>query len=377
VQRLIDAGAVVFGKTNLPRYADDMQSYNEIYGTTNNPWDPTRSPGGSSGGSAAALASGLTGLELGTDIGGSIRSPAHYCGVYGHKPSFGLVSRRGHIPPSPGVLSVRDISVAGPMGRAADDLDLALDVIAGPDKAQATAWRLALPPARHADLKSYRVAAWLDDPACPVDEGVLAPLVQAVEGLRGAAVEVDDSARPDLGLADSHDIYVSLLYSVYGLSLPDDRFEHFAALAQELPATDTTTRARFARAVTQPHRDWLATEERRQQLRARWAAFFTDFDVLLAPVVSTAAFAHDHSQPMNQRTLVVNGAPRPYLDQLIWAGLAGVCYLPATAAPVGFTPAGLPVGVQVIGPYLEDRTPIDFARRLADVVGGYVRPPNV
>ena len=330
MQRLVDAGAVVFGKTNLPRYADDMQSYNDVYGTTNNPWDLTRSPGGSSGGSAAALAAGLTGLELGSDIGGSIRNPAHYCGVYGHKPSFGLVPRRGHIPPSPGVLAVRDISVAGPLGRAADDLDLALDVVAGPEQAQATAWRLALPPPRHADLKSYRVAAWLDDPACPVDEEVLALLRQAVEGLRGAGVKVDQSARPGLGLAESHDIYLSLLYAVYALSLPDDRFEHFAALAQELPSTDTTTRARFARGVAQPHRDWLATEERRQQLGARWAAFFSDFDVLLAPVVSTAAFPHDHSDPLHQRTLMVNGAPRPYLDQLIWPGSSGcaICRRP-------------------------------------------------
>ena len=373
-QRLLSAGAVVFGKTNVPIYAGDFQSYNDVYGTTNNPWDVTRGPGGSSGGAAAALAAGLTGFELGSDIGGSIRNPAHFCGVYGLKPSFGVVPSRGHIPGPPGMLSVNDLGVLGPLGRSAADLALGLDVLAGPDTWDARGWELRLPPARHERLADFRVATWLDDPICPIDAEVAGPLHAAVAAIERGGARVDAKLRPVVG-AESFPVYLRLLYGVLAPGLPADLLAGFDALLPGLAADDDTTMTNLIRGAAQRHRDWTIDNERRAQLRARWDAFFRDFDVLLLPVMPTAAFAHDHSE-IATRQIVVNGQPIPYFQQLFWAGLATVAYLPAVAAPVGFTTRGLPVGIQIVAPYLEDRTAIAFAAALAREVGGFVAPPG-
>jgi amidase len=376
VSRLIAAGAVVFGKTNLPVLSMDVQAYNPLFGTTNNPWDVSRAPGGSSGGAAAALAAGLTALELGSDIGGSIRNPSHYCGVYGHKPTHGIVPQRGHIPGPPGTLSEADINVIGPLARCADDLALALDIVAGPDTERATAWRLALPPPRHTALREYRVGAWLDDPACSIDEEVLQRYRAVVEALREAGVAVNGRARPAINFADALGAYLSLLCAATSAGTPADLFQRMVETANERPLADNSAAVRLARGTTQRHRDWLIASERREHLRVRWAEFFRDYDVLLCPITPTAAIEHDHSEPITDRTIRVNGASRPYLDQIAWAGVIGMVYLPATIAPVGRTRTGLPVGIQIVGPYLEDRTPIVFARHLAEVIGGFGAPPG-
>ncbi len=373
VQRLKSAGAIVFGKTNLPTFAMDVQSFNPLFGCTNNPWDLARSPGGSSGGAAAALAAGLTPLELGSDIGGSIRNPAHYCGVYGHKPSYGLVAMQGHIPGPPGTLQDTDIGVGGPMARSAQDLQLALDVLAGPTPAQATAWRLQLPPPRHATLQGFRVAAWLDDPACRVDAAVLQRLHATVAALRAAGVQVDEAARPAHGFEDALRVYRTLLYAAVSPGLRKDEFRKFADLAETEPAHPNHA---YAHASTLRHREWLAVHEERERQRLNWARFFTQHDVLLCPVTPTAAIAHDHSLPEGSRVIAVNGEPRSYWDQVAWAGLVGAALLPATVAPVGRTAGGLPVGVQIVGPYLEDRSTIAFAGLLAEVTGGAAVPPG-
>lgn len=375
VQRLIDAGAIVFGKTNLPLYADDVQTYNEVYGTTNNPWNLNRTPGGSSGGAAAALAAGLTPLELGSDIGGSIRNPAHYCGVYGHKPTWGIVPLRGHIPPPPGALASADLSVVGPMARYPEDLELTLDLIAGADGPASLGWKLDLPSPKKTRLRDYRAAAWLDDPACPVDSEVLGILGNAVGALEKAGVRVARKARPIDSLAESHELYLQLLYSVYGAAYNPEALD---ALAEEGAASPRSKAyaARFARGASQRHGAWVRAHEARLALQRQWQDFFGKFDVLLAPIMPTAAFRHHQRGSINKRTMVVNGKRRPYLDLLTWAGLVTVVHLPATAAPVGFTKDGLPVGLQIVGPYMGDRTTIDFARRMADVVGGYAVPPG-
>jgi len=167
VARLKAAGAVIFGKTNLPFAMADWQSYNDIYGTTRNPWNTDLVPGGSSGGSAAALAAGLTAAEAGSDIGSSIRNPAHYTGTFGLKPTWGIVSQRGHAPPQ--WLHQPDVAVVGPMTRSAADLELLLDVVAGPDPIDAGAWKLALPKPRLKSLKGLRIALKLDDPNVAVE----------------------------------------------------------------------------------------------------------------------------------------------------------------------------------------------------------------
>jgi len=372
-QRLVDAGAVVFGKTNLPLYAGDFQSYNAVYGTTNNPWDVTRIPGGSSGGSAAALAAGLTGFELGSDIGGSIRNPAHYCGVYGLKTSHGVVPIRGHIPGPPGTLAEGDLGVAGPMGRSAADLALGLDVLGGPDASDATAWRLALPPPRALRLGDLRVGVWLEDARGPVDAEVRDVLQNAVDAIAKAGARVDEKARP-VDSGEQHRSYIQLLNGVMGAGFPKEVIAAAEAAAANLPASEDSTAANSLRGLALRHREWLGLNERRTRLRAQWTSWFRDYDALLCPIMPTAAFPHDQRE-MSTRSMRINGKDEPYF-QLFWAGLAVNAYLPAAVAPAGRTPSGLPVGIQIVGPYLEDRTPAAIAAQLTDVLGGFTPPPG-
>lgn len=373
VRRLEEAGMVTFGKTNVPIYTGDLQSYNVLFGTTGNPWDPTRTCGGSSGGAAAAVAAGLTACELGSDIGGSIRIPAHFCGVYGHKPSYGIVPLRGHIPPPPGSLSAPDLAVAGPIARSAEDLDLLLGVLAGAQAPDGAAWKLALPPPRAARLKDFRVAAWLDDRAFPIDNEVSAPLVTLVELLRKAGAKVDEGARPALTLAENFDDYLRLLWPVTTAHLTQKAL----ARIQEAGGTadPDSVHWRLARYVGISYSEWLRLNEKRELVRARWRAFFEHYDVLLCPVGPVCAFAHDHSEDLIARSIGINGHRRWYWEQLAWISLATLAYLPATVAPAGCSRSGLPVGVQIVGPWLEDRSCIGFAKLLADVAGGFTPPP--
>ncbi len=374
VQRLVDAGAVVLGKTNVPAYSSDVQTYNDVFGTTNNAHDASRTPGGSSGGAVTALAAGLTGLELGSDIGGSIRTPSHWNGVYGHKPSHGLIPTRGHVPPRPGALGDRDLNVIGPLARSAEDLALALDVLAGPDATRGKAWKLALPAPRAERIDKYRVAAWLDDATFPVDRDVRRRLEATVEALRKAGVSVDTEARPGITLREIYDVYWRLLNPIVVSDMPSAVQEMLAEIARTASADDSSSYAVTARNATQRHLEWLATNEQREGFNVRWAAFFERYDVLLMPVNPVVAIPHDHTEPMLARTLQVNGASREYTDLFGWIAPATLSLLPASVAPVGRTDAGLPVGVQIVGPRLEDRTTLDFAARLRSVVGGFERP---
>jgi len=373
VARLRAAGAIVVGKTNLPIYAGDCQSYNEVFGCSNNPWDATRTVGGSSGGAAGALAAGLTPLELGSDIGGSIRGPASTCGVAGHKPSFGIVPALGQIPGPPGTLTQADIAVAGPMARYVDDLEMALDVLAGPDDWHRAAYRLELPPPRRDELRDYRVAAWLDEELCPIDDEVRAALDEAVSKLEAAGVRVDRRARPDFDFEYASRVFGQLLAAANCGAFSHDEIEELARRGD----AEGDELAREAAWAAQRHRAWLSANERRLQMRRKWHDFFRQWDAVLLPVLPTAAIPHDHSQPMASRTIVVNGERRPYSDQFLWVGLVGVAYLPATVVRVGLTAAGLPVGIQVAGPFLEDRTTLDLARRLERLTGGFRPPPGL
>ncbi|WP_284455152.1 amidase [Alloalcanivorax xenomutans] len=376
IERLRAAGAVLFGKTNIPAYAGDLQSFNEIYGTTNNPWNPELTPGGSSGGAAAALAAGMTPLELGSDIGGSIRTPAAFCGVAGLKPSWRLIPTRGHIPGPPGALSTRDISVAGPMSRHVEDLELAMEILAGPDQDEGTGWRLQLPEPRHQQLESFRVAAWLDDPRCPVDRRIVEALEQLIGQLGQWGVAVDYEARPEgIGLSEAYDVYYQLLAGTMGVGLPPSLYQQMEEGAAEAAPDDQGYRARFARGTTQSHADWLRANERRTVMRRQWRQFFQDHDVLLCPVVQTLPFSHRQTPGPDQRTLTVNGVDQPYMDILVWVGLAGAVYLPAATLPIGVSAEGLPLAVQIIGPYLEDRTVLRFARLLQERLEALPEPP--
>ena len=347
VERFKNAGALFLGKTNVPLDLADFQSYNAVYGTTNNPWDPKRTPGGSSGGSAVALAAGLTGLESGSDIGGSIRNPSHYCGVYGHKPTLGVVPVRGHQPPGvPPVPQDPDLAVVGPLARSAEDLALAREVIAGPDVLAAPGWRLELPPPRGTTLRGLRVALWPDDPAAPVDRVVVERIASLGERLAGLGAKVSDTARPSFGGRASHDTYMPLLGAM--MSGPEGELGYGA---------------------------WMALNGRRGFFRSQWQQFFRDWDVLVCPVAVTPAFTQDQ-RPMAERTLTINGEERSYFEQLFWAGLATLSYLPSTVFPTGPSASGLPIGLQAIGAELDDRTTIEFARLVAAELGGFEPPPG-
>lgn len=369
VQRLRAAGAVIFGKTNVPVGLSDFQSYNDVYGTTNNPWDTSRTAGGSSGGSAVALAAGLTGLEFGSDIGGSIRNPAAYNGVYGHKPTYGIIPKRGHsVSPERGAEGA--ISVVGPLARSAGDLALALKVTAGPDLEDG--YRLAL-PAPPMGVKGLRVAVWLSEPdLAPVDDDVTAPIRAAAEALARAGAIVSFDARPGFDPAAANITYLRLLMGTMGSR--DPSFDAMAGRAEALDASDVSEYAMNLRASTARHRDYALAEEDQARQRWAWREFFERYDVLVTPVTSTVAFPHDHSEPVAARTLTVNGAAVPYLSQLFWAGLAVGGHLPATAAPVGLSADGLPVGMQIVGGAYRDRTTIWLAGQLEKLIGGF-RPP--
>lgn len=378
VARLKAAGAVVLGKTNVPIHLGDWQSYNAIYGTTSNPWDTGRTPGGSSGGAAAALAAGYVALELGSDIGGSLRVPASFCGVFAHKPTWGIVPMRGFAPPGTPERSraaAVDLAVAGPMARSAADLALALDVLAGPDDADAVALRLALPPPRHGALKEFRVLVIDEHPLLPTSAAVRAALAGIAERLSKCGVKVATAAPEMPDLAEIGRVYTQLLLAVFGTDLDDDVYaRRQAAAAAPTTRSDSLDDMRVTGTVIS-HRDWIRTDRIRAGIAAQWRRLFRDVDVVLCPVMPTPAFAHDH-RDMDERRIVVDGVAAPYLDQTMWPSVATLTGLPATAMPIGSSGDGLPIGMQIIGPRLEDRTTLAFAECVERTFGGFVPPPG-
>jgi amidase len=375
VARLRQAGAIIFGKTNTPLYAGDLQTFNEVYGQTNNPWDTSRTAGGSSGGAAAAVAAGLTPLELGSDIGGSIRNPAHYNGVYGLKPSWGTVPVRGHIPGPPGSLVTVDVGVGGPIARSVADLSLAFGIVAGPLPEDAAGWRLELNPGPDpGDISRLRVATVFDEgnDLIPVAADVRACLDRFAAGLAAAGARVE-SVRLPVPLADGFRSWQDITMTIIGAGLPEDEFASLAALGD---AGGDGQMVSVARSMTSRYRDWITAVGRRQAQRQEWARFFERYDVVLAPVMPTAAFPHDTGRPMGERVLDIDGMPTPHFLGLAWCGAIGAALLPVVTLPVGPTAAGLPAGVQVVGPFLSDLRLLRIAGILDAIGPGFVPPPG-
>jgi amidase len=375
VARVKSAGAVVLGKANVPLGLGDFQSYNDVYGTTRNPWNPERIPGGSSGGSAAALAAGYGALSIGSDIGGSLRNPAHYCGIYAHKPTLGLLPSRGHTkPPLPSFPTETDLAVIGPMARTAADLSLLLDILAEPDELALGAYRLSLPAARHADLADHRVLVFDAHPSIPTSATVRAAIEEFAGKLAGAGAKVswESPLLPDQ--AEAARLYMRMLMSVLGAGYPPELYEKARADAAQLDAHDHSLAAERGRGAVLSHREWILADAERAALRERWRALFTEFDVVLCPVMPTPAFPHDHSD-QGSRRISIDGTEYDYADQLALAGVATLPGLPATALPIGISDDGLPIGVQAIGPMYEDRTTIRFAELAEREFGGFTPPP--
>jgi len=370
VTRLREAGAIILGKTNLPEWSSDWQSYNEVAGQTNNPWDLTRTPGGSTGGGAAALAAGFAFLEVGSDIAGSIRIPAHFCGIYGHKPTFGLVPNRGHVPPAPSGVPLGPLSVAGPMARSADDLLLQLGVLAGPDDEERVAYRWALPKPRRMQLRDYKLGFVLDDRYCPLDAPVRAVLERALDDLRKAGVRLVEGWPKDVDPVASHDTYQFMFGASQNVGVPAERR---ATLEGWRKAGVTHP---WVLGATAQYHEWVERNQARVRHRAAWQRYFREHDAFLMPVDFVAATPHDHAPDPAKRVVATSQGSRSYLDHSKWITFATLSGCPATAAPVGRTRDGLPVGLQIMGPYLEDGTPIDIARKMAHVCGGFVPPPS-
>ncbi|MET8876238.1 amidase [Nocardia sp. NPDC004604] len=376
VSRLKAAGAVILGKTNVPFMLRDWQSFNEIYGTTNNPWDHERTSGGSSGGSAAALASGFGALSIGSDLAGSLRNPAHFCGVYAHKPTFGLVATRGMVPPpAPALPADGDLAVCGPMARTARDLTLLLDVMAGPDPlTRGVAYDLTLPPARHQRLSDFRVLVLDEHPLIATGSAVRAGVNRVAEALvdGGARVERHSPLLPDL--TEAATLYAQLVFSNAGARIPAEAYEQLQTRAAGLSADDQGLDAARLRGMVLSHRDWIEADIHRELHRHGWRRLFAEFDAVVSPITPIPAFSHDHNPNPEERRLDIDGIEYPYVDQLVWAGLATMPGLPATAIPAGRSPEGLPVGVQLIGPMFEDRTPLRLAELLEQKIGGFQAP---
>ena len=378
VQRLKAAGAIIIGKTNVPEGLSDWQSYNDVYGTTNNPWNFGRTPGGSSGGAAAALAAGFVPLELGSDIGGSLRAPAHYCNVFSHKPSLDLIPPRGAgYPETPAIATRGELFVVGPMARSAADLALALSVLAGPDEMwDGIGYKLALPEPRHDRLADYRVLVIDTHPLCPTAMSIK----EALDGLAdrlaklGCTIVRTNPKMPDLARTTRN--YSELLLALLSVDLPPDERVRIEAAANALSPDDQSSTAARLRGSTMSHAAWVRTNRIGSGLRARWQALFQEIDVIICPPMPTTAFPHDHSPPRS-RQIDVDGKKIPYYDQLAWAAVATLTGLPATVVPIGRDTNGLPIGVQIIGGYLTDRTTIAFAGLIEREFGGFTPPPNL
>lgn len=376
VARLKAAGAIIIGKTNVPPMLKDWQTYNEVYGTTNNPHDTNLTAGGSSGGAAAALAAGFVSLELGSDMGGSLRAPAHYCGVFAHRPSLNLIPLRGASPPGMPFLPDRtnDFTVIGPMARTASDLALALDVLAGPDELlDGKGYKLALPQTRHNNLKDFRVLVIDNHPWCPLAHSVKSALNSLADRLAKLGATVSRDTRNVPGLEKITKNYALLFTSFAAQGMPDEKYQEVQNLAKKLHAKDDSLKANFLRGFVLTQRNWLSVAHIRKQLREQWRKLFKDFDVVLCPAMPTPAFPHDHSVFI-ERNIQIDDVQVPYLNQHVWASISSLFGLPSTVAPIGYTAAGLPIGIQIIGDYLEDYTTITFAKLLEREFGGFTAP---
>lgn len=384
VQRLRAAGAIVIGKTNVPPEMADWQASNPIYGRTNNPWDLTRTCGGSSGG-GAAVAAGLSALDLGSDIGGSVRVPAAFCGLYGLRGSETLIPRSGQypIPPTPNWGAV--LGAQGPLARSADDIELAASVMAGPDVGEDVAWRLQLPPPRCSTLRGARIAV-LDPPDyAPVDAGLMAARDEVIAALSRAGAQVG-RAQPD-GMGDWREhlrLYLRLLhYMMSPRWTDDDRRVRVQGLRDCIG--DEFTPAQIE-GLTCTGSQLFLWHLAREKVRAAWRSFFQDWDAMLTPTFHTPAFEHIACQGpalgaamTNHRVSVDSAAGAqsvPYVRGLFYPHVSTLAGQPALSCPVGVNAQGLPLAVQLIGPYLEDFTLTRLAGLLAREVGGFRPPPG-
>jgi len=374
VQRVADAGAIIIGKTNVPYMSGDLQTYNDVYGVTNNPWDTTRSPGGSSGGAAASLATGMTTLEIGSDIGGSIRCPAHYCGICGLKPTLDIVSGRGHIPGPPGALYRNDMSVVGPMARSVRDLQLMLPIVAGTTGISSKGYRLDLPPARNTDVSKMKLALWTTDPYSETSADTQRVLNELADRLEAAGATIDRNPKLPHTLEEICSIYTPLLSSNVLAALPQQVLERLSEEAAKAPADDNSFNTLQGRGANMPSAQRMMYQNTRLQMREEWEAFLADYDAILMPNSPDAAFVKNHETPFPQRIVDVDGKDRAYSDFIAWTAPSILLTFPAASIPAGQSSAGLPINVQILSAYMEDQTALAVGAAVEHVTGPFRAP---
>jgi len=363
------AGAVIWGKTNVPFMLSDIQSYNAIYGTTNNPYDVTRVPGGSSGGAAAALATGVTPLEIGSDIGGSLRHPANFCGVTALKPTWGALSGRGHVPPPPDQYSEGDLGVFGPMARNVDDLKLLWSVLHGtPEKARR-------------DVKGMRVAIWNEEASWPLAREVREGTERAGKALEQAGARVEH-AKPDIDGSELMAFYLDILTAIIAAGLPRpllDSWEATRARDREIVTEGgpDAAGASYRLRATASFREIAAAHVEQQAHKDKLACFFEGYDAIVMPISMVTAFPHQQEPSFQDRILDLDGKPTPYPNILNWISPATALHAPALAVQAGQTAKGLPVGVQIVGPWNGEDRLFDFAAAVEEGLGGFRAPPEL
>ncbi|MCG8668010.1 MAG: amidase [Pseudomonadales bacterium] len=380
VSKLLNAGAIIYGKTNVPEYASDIQSYNPVYGTTNNPWDTQRTPGGSSGGAAAALAAGMTPLELGSDLAGSIRIPAHYCGVYGHKATHGLISLEGHVPGPPGTVGEPDLTVAGPMARSAKDLNLLLDIVGGKIPSMDSAWDLNLPEKSNRALSDYKVLMWTEDPSCTIDTRMAAKYQELKQQLEAQGAKVTQASPLDTYIDEVYPVYMRLLGSLVGAAQPKPQRLVMGAIGSVLPKLNGIIDSpshfdKFLKGINMDYAEYLVYSQKSQQMRIAFVKVFEEYDLILMPPTATVAINHIQVPDLPRRRIPINGEKRAYTDLFMWISVATLFGLPATSAPIGTTDCGLPINIQIMGAPYKDRETIHFAELLEDNIASFQAPP--
>ncbi|WP_068618079.1 amidase family protein [Paenibacillus tuaregi] len=379
VQSLLNAGAIIMGKTNVPTMTSDWQTYNDIYGTTNNPWDLSLSPGGSSGGSAAALAADFTPVEFGSDLIGCLRIPAHYTGVYAHRCSLGGMSVRGHVPGNPpDDPSEPDLSAAGPLARSAADLRLMMKVLYDPwlevpDQPDFTSNTLI-------SKNKIKVLTWFGDAAHELD----APIIRRYEDFiaklsQKSEIEVHRQMPADIRIEELFELAIQLSARLVGTSF-NARQRMVASLASlGLRMSKAFTSAfpegldRYYAAMNDGPAEQRRTDQLRQEYHQKFAALFEQYDVLLMPVSPVLAIPH-MQMAVHRRSLDVNGKAVGYNEHLIWNVLATVLGLPSTVMPLQHREGEMPCGIQIVSGQFQDHKTIDFAEICEEITGGFVAP---
>ncbi len=374
VQAMRANGAIIYGKTNVPLFAGDHQTHNDVYGTTNNPWNVELTAGGSSGGAAAAVATGMTLAEYGSDIGGSIRQPAHMCGIFGLKPTHGVSSMRGHIPGPPGSLVHGDLNVTGPLGRSVDDLELMLRTALTVGAFQGVPGAQLPASAGLREAKDLKLGVWPDESMATVAAACRKTVIRIGEEMEAAGAAVDQTARPKVMTDQLYSTYLALLWPNVGSRYPDNVWHELDRVARASDPNDIASVA--PKLMTASHRAWLRADEARQHIAAEWARAFEEVDAIIMPVAPTQAFPHNIERKYADRSVDVDGLSRPYIDTLFWAGLATAPGLPSVVIPAA-PMNGLPVGVQIVGPRYSDFTLLDIARTICDVTDSkFIAPPS-